>query len=63
MIGPSPNFLIPMCGDAVTENNKRYRKKINYLFLHQLQDICDNDDDVDLVDLSVQKDGATCHRV
>lgn len=40
-------FLISMCGDAVTENGERYRKKINYLFLHQLQDICDNDDYVD----------------
>lgn len=58
-----PYFFENAHGDAVTENGERYGEMINTYFSHQSQNtiFCDNNDDVDMVDLwlRVQQDCVT----
>lgn len=48
-------------GDAVTVSGEHYREIISNYFWHKLQDICENNDDVDMVDLGVQQGDAMGH--
>lgn len=45
-----PYFFENARSDAVTENGERYVDITNNYFWHQLQEICDSNDDVDMVD-------------